>query len=306
MKRVEQCPACAEAGGSRIYREANASQRQSFLDFSRNTYAGAMDDWLDTIELVVMHCTNCGHFWYRDQPGWEQLSEMYDATARRHAAKGVSLEPTPRSRIQLARLFRLVGKKDGVDHPTLLDYGSGFGRWARAAKDAGFAVTGFEPSTTRLKEGNADFELVNTLADLEGRHFDAINIEQVLEHVDDPFTALSNLHQYCHADTVLRITVPNLERSFEGSTLWSTWPYDGTRAHTLAPFEHLQGFVPKSLQLLARRAGFREVPLVRVLAVDPILGLRRMLRSVYAKGDSTHLFVQPQTPPAGAGTPVRG
>lgn len=303
MNRATDCPVCAEAGYPELFIEANAEQRQRFINFSQDTYAGVMDDWLDTMELVVMHCAACGHFWYRDQPGWDQLSAMYDATARRHAAKGVSLKPTSRSRIQMARLFRLVGNGGAQARPTLLDYGSGFGRWARAANHAGFAVTAFEPSATRGSEGsthNADFELVDDLAALDGQHFDAINIEQVLEHIGDPFSALTALHKYCHAGTVVRITVPNLNRNFEGEELWSAWPFDGKRAHTLAPFEHLQGFVPHSLRALAKRAGFREVPLLDAFLADPVLALRRAVRSIYPAGDSTHVFLQPLAEHAGS------
>ena len=46
---------------------------------------------------------------------------------------------------EMQKLKLLVGK----DKPTLLDYGSGFGRWARAAVEAGFEVIAFEPSNKR-------------------------------------------------------------------------------------------------------------------------------------------------------------
>ena len=57
----------------------------------------------------------------------------------------------------------------------------------------------------------------------------------------------------------MRITVSNILRCIEGEKIWEEWPFDGTRAHTMAPFEHLHGFVPCSLSNLIERAGYEEI-----------------------------------------------
>ena len=46
---------------------------------------------------------------------------------------------------EMRRFKRLIGKNKA----TLLDYGFGFGKWARAATEAGFEVTAFEPSAKK-------------------------------------------------------------------------------------------------------------------------------------------------------------
>lgn len=293
------CPACGSAD-TRVAQTDNANVHQRFLAFSRSTYEGVMDDWLSDLSLTVLSCVYCGHFWYRDRPSWQQLTAMYDATARRHDKKGVALEPTGRMKTQMQRLMRLLAKiqAPGTEAKTLLDYGSGFGRWARAGVDVGFAVTAYEPSASRGGENNSQaqtlpFTLVSTLAQLDGQKFDAINLEQVLEHIDEPYEALSALHRYCHSETVVRITVPNLKRAYEGKTIWSDWPYDGERAHTLAPFEHLQGFVPQSLRAIVRRAGFQHVSVQDMAVADPALAIRWILKSIIPNIDTTHVFVMP-------------
>lgn len=293
MKKITQCPACAAAQNISAFLEADAQAHERFIAFSRRNYDGVMDSWLEVLQLVVMHCEVCGHYWYRDQPDWQQLSRMYDATAKRHAAKGVPSQPTSQMHRQMRRLRRLVAIAGApTSKPTLLDYGSGLGRWARAAQEADFVVTAFEPSASR---GNiSSVRIATDLAQLRGQRFDAINIEQVLEHIGDPYPALVALHGLCHERTILRITVPNLKRTYEGESLWAEWPFDGTRPHTLAPFEHLQGFVPHSLRVLVERAAFGEVGLFSVAIVDPILALRRAIGRLYPKLDSTHLFLRPQ------------
>ena len=90
--------------------------------------------------------------------------------------------------------------------------------------------------------------------------------------------------------TVLRITVPNIRRSYEGARFWEDWPFDGTRAHTLAPFEHLHGFTPTSLRRLADRAGFVPIALHRVLITYPVHAMRVGLRRLMPRFDQTMLL----------------
>ena len=62
------------------------------------------------------------------------------------------------------------------NQPTLLDYGSGFSRWARAAVTAGFDVWAYEPAVVRGYEETPPFRLISDRCDLKGRTFDAIDI----------------------------------------------------------------------------------------------------------------------------------
>jgi SAM-dependent methyltransferase len=157
----------------------------------------------------------------------------------------------------MARLRRLVQNRA---EPKLLDYGSGFGRWARAAVREGFSVTAFEPSAVRAKEKKeVEFEVVHDLSVLQGRTFDVVNVEQVLEHIPDPVSALRAMRCLGNEETIFRFTDPNILRPSEGRKIWEVWPFHAVHAHTLAPFEHLHGFTPKSLGLALERSGFKSV-----------------------------------------------
>lgn len=273
MLRVERCPAC-DGAQTRVAVRADASAMARYLAYSVRKYGGLLDDWVNSEPLTILRCEMCGHHWYRDQPTAEQLSAMYAAGRPLRGPASPSREPTTAMLKEMRRLYRLAG--GGA--PSLLDYGSGFGRWARAAVQAGFRVHAFEPSAARGAEPDAPFTLVHELDALRGMTFDVIQMEQVLEHVPDPVAVLREVRGYCHARTVLRVTVPNILRCDEGRNIWNEWPFNGERAHVMAPFEHLQGFTPDSLSRVIQRAGFASLGMGRMFLRYPASAFRSVAR----------------------------
>lgn len=253
MNTVTTCSACGGLA-AQIVAALDDESRERFRLFSDLKYGGLLSDWLLTVPPVVMQCDGCGHCWYRHQPDPNELGSMYAAGRPLGGTAKTVLEPSSAMLQKMTVLRSMLGRRLGK--PALLDYGSGSGRWARAAMRAGFEVTAFEPSAVRSHSDDVPFALVHDLALLRGQRFAAIQLEQVLEHVPDPMAVLVDLKAYCEPDVLLRITVPNILRSPEGSALWDLWPFDGTTPHTLAPFEHLHGFTPNSLDRLLSRAGY--------------------------------------------------
>lgn len=269
MRRVERCPAC-DGAQTRVAVRADASAMARYLAYSARKYGGLLDDWVNAEPLTILRCEVCGHHWYRDQPTAAQLSAMYAAGRRLRGVASPSREPTNTMLDEMHRLYQLVG--GGT--PSLLDYGSGFGRWARAAVLAGFRVYAYEPSAERGGEIKAPFTLVHDLDALQGMAFDVIQMEQVLEHVPDPVMVLRGVREFCHARSLLRVTVPNIQRSDEGRNVWREWPFNGDRAHVMAPFEHLHGFTQKSLMQVLKRANFELMESSGLMRYYPLLLLR--------------------------------
>lgn len=270
MRLVDSCPACASASFGRQVTIDNEERASRFRKFSQLKYGGLFDDWVDELQPEIVSCGACGHHWYRRQPSAEQLSLMY-ANGRPLQNATVSREPSAEMLVEMKRLRQLSRKQA----PTLLDFGSGFGRWARAAARAGFDVHAYEPSQARGAESVDEFQLVHDLSEIEGMRFDVINLEQVLEHVPDPLQTLEQIKAYFAGGTILRVRVPNIARPPEGAAVWQDWPHDGTtRVHIMAPFEHLHGFTPASLKALARRAGFDVVSGWRLARSYPVNWLR--------------------------------
>lgn len=191
----------------------------------------------------------------------------------------------------MKKLRRLAGAERGKDFASLLDYGAGLGRWSRAAHVAGFCVTAYDPSIARQSPGTYGVVPVHRIERLHGRSFDAINVEQVLEHVADPLEVLQQIRSLCHARTVIRITVPNMHRCTEGRQIWNEWPFNGSTMHTMAPYEHLHGFTPASLNALVARARFEAVPSPRLLRADCTYVVRKALGAALPILRQTKVFV---------------
>jgi SAM-dependent methyltransferase len=289
MPTQTRCPACGSSRFDTVV-ELDESRRARFLDYSRVKYGGLLDSMLDTVVPAIDRCADCGHCWYRHQPSPDQLSAMYAAGRPLIGGSVVQREPSAQMLAEMTRLRRLAKASGRAD--TLLDFGSGHGRWARAALQAGFRVTAFDPSDARSAEEGAPFELVHHLDALRGRRFSVIQLEQVLEHVPDPQATLAELLAFCENDTILRITVPNLLRAPEGANLWASWPFDGP-PHTMAPFEHLHGFTPRSLTLLLQRCGFREIGTATLLRHYPAIPARSLLGTILPSLGATLRLVRP-------------
>lgn len=289
MRTLLHCPACDSVAATNVV-TLDAENRVRFLAFSQRKYGGLLDGWIDEIPPVIARCVDCGHCWYRHQPEPAQLRLMYAAGRPLGNGAPPTREPTPAMIAEMTRLRRLVDP--AVKAPPMLDYGSGYGRWARAAVRAGFTVTAFEPSAERGSEERQPFELVHSSAALGDRRFAAIQLEQVLEHVPDPLTTLQSLRVHCEADTVLRITVPNILRAAEGKNIWSLWPFDGHSPHVLAPFEHLHGFTPSSLAILIMRSGYEVLPLGKIWHNYPELVIRNLVGKVYSKAGKTMMLAK--------------
>ncbi len=259
---VDSCPCCA-ARKLEWPQRRNQLLVESFLRLSREKYGGCMDGWEQDLSLDMARCGRCGHIWHHMQPDQDALFQMY-AQGRRLKGGEPSTQPTSRMLATMTGLLRLG--RTGAPQPTLLDYGSGAGRWSVAARRAGFRVTAYEPSAGRQRDAGG-VEVIGSLGILAGRTFDVINLEQVLEHLPDPVSSLRGLREYCHDQTVLRISVPDVARL--GTALWRGYPFDGKAMHMLSPFEHLHGFQRSSLLALIDRAGLRPCSGLRLLRSCP-------------------------------------
>ena len=289
IRKINYCPACGISKASEVV-ILNSNKKEDYFKYSQVKYNHFLDGWLEQLDVAIDACVACGHHRYREQPSEEMLFDMYE--------KGKPLLPQNNANnkeptLKMIREMERLKKVLNLTTPKLLDYGSGFGRWARAAKNTGFKVIAYEPSKERGVENNKiDFTLVHNVSDLENQLFDAINLEQVLEHVPDPVELLKELHGYCTPNTLVRITVPNILRCPEGGNIWNEWPYNGQRAHTMAPFEHLHGFTPNSLKTVAIRAGFKSVNNLYVWVQYPKEMLRSYIGKLFPKFGQTFLLIK--------------
>jgi SAM-dependent methyltransferase len=150
----------------------------------------------------------------------------------------------------LARFDRRRLSLLGPARGTLLDVGAGRGRFVAAARDAGWAATGIEPSERGVSAASSVYgvELARGGIDDATGAYEAVVLWHVLEHLDDPDAAVARLASLVAPGGTLLIGVPNLA-SVQASIGRDRW------FHLDVP-RHRTHFTPAGLRALLERHGF--------------------------------------------------
>lgn len=158
------------------------------------------------------------------------------------------------------RLGRIAKARNGR-RPTgqrLLEFGSGYGLFLGAARDAGYQVQGVELSRpavqVSVKQGLDVYcgQLVD--APLTGP-YDVICGWDTLEHVPDPLAVLRRIRELVADDGTVALSTPYFS-SLPSRLLGQRW-------WTLKPAEHIWHYTPYTLRLLAACADLVVTTMIR-------------------------------------------
>jgi SAM-dependent methyltransferase len=193
-----------------------------------------MSPWLSSLA----RCSSCGTaVTLAPPPG----PEAYETGAPRLARAAAPV---------LARFDRRRLALLGAPQGSLLDVGAGRGRFVAAARRAGWAATGIEPSERGVTAAAAVYGVSIERAGLAGASgsYDAVVLWHVLEHLDDPDTAVARLSALVAPGGTLLIGVPNLSsvQARIGGLRWFHLDLPRHRTH----------FTPPGLRALLERHGF--------------------------------------------------
>jgi SAM-dependent methyltransferase len=134
----------------------------------------------------------------------------------------------------------------------LLDAGAGRGRFVAAAQAAGYEATGIEPSERGADAaaglGAAVRRASIEEAEIEPASLDVVTLWHVLEHLDDPGSALSHVREWLRSRGALVVGVPNLD-SLQARI-------GGVRWYHLDVPRHRVHFTPAGLRELLSAHGF--------------------------------------------------
>jgi SAM-dependent methyltransferase len=236
--RPERAPACPVCCGTSI---------EIYLDGS--------DRPLEAIELGssrqrvspgrILRCTACRFGFRQARSTPEELAELYrgmDTSVYESEIAG--RERTARRHLGIVQRHARPGR--------LLDVGCASGLFLARALEAGWDVTGVEPSETLYARARANLGGRGDIrcATLEEARlspgFDAITLWDVLEHVPDPFSFLRAGRDLLADGGHLFLNVPDLD-SLHSRLFGARWP--------LLLAEHLNYFTRPSLRLCGERAG---------------------------------------------------
>lgn len=106
-------------------------------------------------------------------------------------------------------LLEFIGQLQG----TVLDVGCGRGRWANELRQLGASqLIGLEPTDdARTAADHYDVVIQSTIEEADLPTADVVIAADVLEHICDPWTALSILRRSVAPDGELIVSVPNIQ-----------------------------------------------------------------------------------------------
>jgi SAM-dependent methyltransferase len=234
------CPVCGSRDVAIFLDGADATLDSSEFGSSRKTAGHGR----------ILRCRNCRFGFSQFRPSDDQLSSLYrqmDNEVYDQELPGRTT--TARRHLRLLQRFCPPGR--------LLDVGCASGLLVKGAAEAGWQVTGVEPSQTffdkaKATVGSRGSLLQGTLqeVDLPPATFDAVTLWDVLEHVQQPVEFLRLCASKLKPRGCLFVNVPDLD-SFPARLLGRRWP--------LFLAEHLNYFNRSSLRKLAVNLGLIEV-----------------------------------------------
>lgn len=260
MFETRACPNCACASARALIDvsakeicRSNWSYRPESL-----TLLGVNGDQV----FPIVECTACGFVFAPGVPGPAFLCRLYDEVIDVDLVRRRNFTPETASEkmLRLSQLLRLVPKASRETR--VLDYGCGLGLTLRLlAQLDGISAVGLDSSSVRCKElRRQGLNVVRELNEIPVEDvFDAVVLDNVLEHVPAPEALVRALRERVEDGAVLFLSVPdlgarNMVAAAKALSRGKPLPMD------INPWEHLNYFNRAHADAMMARAGFRVIP----------------------------------------------
>jgi 2-polyprenyl-3-methyl-5-hydroxy-6-metoxy-1,4-benzoquinol methylase len=188
------------------------------------------------------------------------MSKIYSNLAEKYSEKSDAYFTQERS-----EMFEFIPEQTRE----LLEVGCGSGDFSKSIKDKlpDLIVWGIEPSEVAADQASRKLDHVicgsfeADLPELEGRQFDCIVFNDVLEHLPDPGTVLKDCRKYLTSDGCIVASIPNILFFYEISKILieEDWEY---RSHGILDNTHLRFFTRKSIVRMFATSGY-DVELIK-------------------------------------------
>jgi 2-polyprenyl-3-methyl-5-hydroxy-6-metoxy-1,4-benzoquinol methylase len=158
----------------------------------------------------------------------------------------------------------------------VLEIGCHTGDLSRLLKESGCSVTGIEINSKALEKAkpflteavSGDIESAQTWNSIEGKKFDVILFEHVLEHLTNPWQILNNSKNYLAKDGMVIIALPNISNAHSRFDMFfGKFAYEdiGVMDKT-----HLRFFNQKTARELIAQAGMKVDDYESYMCVNPV------------------------------------
>ena len=240
METLNNCPVC------------NHTKQKPF--------ANCLDHTVSRETFKVVACEACGFRFTNPRPDEREIGKYYQAEeyiSHSDTSKGVvnKLYQIVRN-YTIKQKVKLINRE--IPNPksqilNLLDIGCGTAEFLNAAKQAGWSVTGIEPSEIARKNAEQKFGITplpqEKLFELKGKKFNAITLWHVLEHVHQLDKTIDQINKLLAHDGVLIVAVPNCDSwdARKYAEHWAAWDVP----------RHLYHFTEKDIKTLFEKCGFK-------------------------------------------------
>ena len=155
---------------------------------------------------------------------------------------------------------------------SILDIGSGSGFFLKRAKEKGWAIHGIEPNKTASNYSEKiGIPVINDFfqnVEIENmKKYDAINLFDVLEHVNNPTELLKKCHRLLKSRGIVVIEVPNdynplqkiVQKSLKKEEYWLTILTKSRNYNWASKIDHVNYFNFSSLKRLLTKLRFKVI-----------------------------------------------
>lgn len=222
---------------------------------------GTRDRYFNPLHTAL--CTNCGLVATDPMPTEDEVTRYYtnDYRVHYHNITEPRQKDVERHFLRARQRFQAVERfipKGGK----VLDFGSGGGEFVSLLCEKGIDAIGLEPNEgfaefSRQKYGIQVIDGMWPDAEIADGTFDFIAAHHVFEHLRDPLAALEQVRKWLKPGGHFYLAVPNI--ADERKTPFS-------RFH----FAHIYNFTPKTLRMMATKAGFADIDYYRQDLTDVV------------------------------------
>jgi 2-polyprenyl-3-methyl-5-hydroxy-6-metoxy-1,4-benzoquinol methylase len=263
------CPICNSKNLRTLFNAPYSDRKVHAHVASHYEHQGTVDyNLLKDINFTVVKCRHCALIYQRMAPTGPMLGILYgtfiDADRLKIAELStLTIDNFTEVSFRLIDLFRTIGKEP--HEISMLDFGFGYGRWARVAVGMGVKVYATEVTPEKIEFAQSIGVEILSEAQLSHYQFDVIHAEQIFEHLAEPVKVFDLLSKCLRPGGVFKISVPKqgrIESLLKRHGMIDYSPYargfKGGMAdyQSLIPLEHVNVFRRSSIDFLAQRNNF--------------------------------------------------
>lgn len=216
-------------------------------------------------DFYMVECKKCGLIFIKNPPTSEELEHMYSKEyfTNVYGVKDLKHFDCKPAKFRFPLYNEDLSKIEVYTNKgKIVDIGSSVGTFLRVARKRGWEAIGIDPSVFDaayckkehgLRIVNKSIEIV----DFPKESFDAINMNNVLEHLHNPLKILTKIRKWLKKDGVLLVQIPN-ERGLVYSCvrIYKRARYIFGLKNNERLLQHLFYFDLKTTRTLLNKAGF--------------------------------------------------